>query len=199
MSFFGSRRQVDPAPRPVADTPPRLDLPQPPADVSQPVGFETVLGANSVMEGSLSSAANVRLDGTFTGVLEIGGNVTGKKVQLLRTGRVWGDIHAQALTTEEGAFIDGKITMVGHEYSPAPAGEPEPEPELYLPEAADEVEAEPEPAGEPEPAAEPEVTGSVFGEPSDSAAEADSTELLPAAPEPEPEPPGDEPEHPAES
>lgn len=228
MSFFGTRRQVDPAPRPAADAPPRLDPPQPPADVSQPVGFETVLGANSVMEGSLSSAANVRLDGTFTGVLEIGGNVligetakitadvnarnisiagavrgnvTGKKVQLLRTGRVWGDIHAQALTTEEGAFIDGKITMVGHEYSPVPAGEPEPEPEpeLHLPEAVEDVESEPEPAGDPEPAAEPEASASVFGESDDSAAEADSTELLPAAPESDTESPGDEPELPAGS
>jgi cytoskeletal protein CcmA (bactofilin family) len=101
-----------------------------------------VLGANSVIEGVLRSNANVRLDGTFSGTLEITGNVlvgetarinadinarnisiagavrgniTGKKVQLLRTGRIWGDIRAQALTTEEGAFIDGKIAMIGQE------------------------------------------------------------------------------------
>jgi cytoskeletal protein CcmA (bactofilin family) len=147
MSFFGTRRQADPAPRPSSESAPRLDPPQPPPEVPQPVGFETVLGANSVIEGTLKSGANVRLDGTFTGTLEIGGNVligetakitadvnarnisiagavrgnvTGKKVQLLRTGRVWGDIRAQALTTEEGAFIDGKIAMVGHEAAPAP-------------------------------------------------------------------------------
>lgn len=151
MSFFGTRRQADPAPRPPAEGAPRLDPPQPPPELPQPVGFETVLGANSIIEGTLRSGANVRLDGTFTGTLEIGGNVligetakitadvnarnisiagavrgnvTGKKVQLLRTGRIWGDIHAQALTTEEGAFIDGKIAMVGHEASPAPV-EPE--------------------------------------------------------------------------
>ena len=107
----------------------------------QPVGFETVLGANSTMKGDFKSQANVRLDGTFEGQLEIEGNVlvgetaritadiharnvsiagavrgnvSGNKIQLLRTGRVWGDISAQAITTEEGAFIDGKITMVGH-------------------------------------------------------------------------------------
>jgi cytoskeletal protein CcmA (bactofilin family) len=105
-----------------------------------------VLGSSSVLEGVLKSSANVRLDGTFTGLLEINGNVligetakikadvnarnisiagavrgnvTGKKVQILRTGRVWGDIRAAALTTEEGAFIDGKITMVGHESAAA--------------------------------------------------------------------------------
>jgi cytoskeletal protein CcmA (bactofilin family) len=121
-----------------------------------PVGFDTVLGANSVSEGTLRSNANVRLDGTFSGTLEITGNVlvgetaritadinarnisiagavrgniTGRKVQLLRTGRIWGDIHAQALTTEEGAFIDGKITMTGQEQSNMegqPASEPQP-------------------------------------------------------------------------
>lgn len=143
MSFFGNRRQAEPTPPP---TPQRTDAPQQPAPpVQHPVGFETVLGANCTLEGTLRSAANVRLDGTFTGTLEITGNVlvgetakinadinaknisiagavrgnvTGKKVQLLRTGRIWGDIDAQALTTEEGAFIDGKITMMSHEQTP---------------------------------------------------------------------------------
>src|SRR5579859_3733403 len=107
----------------------------------QPVGFETVLGANSNFKGEFKSQANVRLDGTFEGNLQIDGNVligesaritadihaknvsiagavrgnvSGNKIQLLRTGRVWGDISAAAITTEEGAFIDGKITMIGH-------------------------------------------------------------------------------------
>ncbi|MCA9905083.1 MAG: polymer-forming cytoskeletal protein, partial [Anaerolineae bacterium] len=113
MSFFGSRRQIEtPPPEPRSETPPSAPpIPQ------TPVGFETVLGTNSVMEGVLRSNANVRLDGTFSGTLEITGNVligetarinadvnaknisiagavrgniTGKKVQLLRTGRIWG-------------------------------------------------------------------------------------------------------------
>jgi cytoskeletal protein CcmA (bactofilin family) len=143
MTFFSQRRQTESLddledevlPRPAVQTAP------------QPVGFETVLGANCVMEGILRSRANVRLDGSFSGTLEIEGNVlvgetakiqadinaknvsiagavrgnvTGKRVQLLRTGRIWGDIRATALTTEEGAFIDGKITMIGHEAN-APA------------------------------------------------------------------------------
>lgn len=143
MSFFGNRRQaeVESAPTPQK---PQLVTPQ------QPVGFETVLGANSTLEGHLRSSANVRLDGSFSGTLEIGGNVlvgetakinadinaknisiagavrgniSGKKVQLLRTGRIWGDIRAAALTTEEGAFIDGKINMI------SPLDE-QPEPEI---------------------------------------------------------------------
>src|SRR5215470_16772177 len=146
---------------------------QPPTPVArQPVGFETVLGANSTMKGELKSQANVRLDGTFEGSLQIDGNVlvgetakitadinaknisvagavrgniNGNKIQLLRTGRVWGDILATALTTEEGAFIDGKITMTGH---PA-AGQgfaaslPAPEVSLLHPMAQDTVSGEP--------------------------------------------------------
>ena len=138
MSFFGNRRQAEAAPPP-APQKPQLVTPQ------QPVGFETVLGTNSTLDGHLRSSANVRLDGTFTGTLEIGGNilvgetaqinadinarnisiagavrvnVTGKKVQLLRTARLWGDIRATALTTEEGAFIYVKITMISQPEDP---------------------------------------------------------------------------------
>jgi cytoskeletal protein CcmA (bactofilin family) len=165
MSFFGKSRQSEPLPRIGGDAP-RMDGPAAPIAPPSPVGFETVLGANSVLEGALKSAANVRLDGTFTGTLEITGNVLvgetaritadinaknisiagavrgnvgGKKVQLLRTGRIWGDIRAQALTTEEGAFIDGKITMIGSDpTAPVPSFDnPAPlpdEPDLDQPE-----------------------------------------------------------------
>jgi cytoskeletal protein CcmA (bactofilin family) len=176
MSFFGGRRQSEPEPQPPIERERTQPQPQQQIAPSQPVGFETVLGANCNLEGRLTSTSNVRLDGSFTGTLEISGNilvgetakinadinaknisiagavrgnVTGKKVQLLRTGRVWGDIVATALTTEEGAFIDGKISMVSHEAAspvlpPTPNREPtEPSaPKLdFLPE---EPEAEPE-------------------------------------------------------
>ncbi len=138
----------------------------------QPVGFETVLGANSTLKGEFVSQANVRLDGVFEGTLQIEGNVlvgetarvtadihaknisiagavrgnvSGNKIQLLRTGRVWGDISATAITTEEGAFIDGKITMVGH-----PAGIQGFEPAGSLPApAAPHPMAEDAESGEP--------------------------------------------------
>ncbi|NJL56219.1 polymer-forming cytoskeletal protein [bacterium] len=51
------------------------------------------------------NARNISIAGT------VYGNVSGRKVQLLRTARVMGDISAATLATEEGAFIDGKITM----------------------------------------------------------------------------------------
>jgi cytoskeletal protein CcmA (bactofilin family) len=148
MSFFSGGRRQNPSPARISPPAEPKTSPALPASsthpVRQPVGFETVLGANSTLRGDLKSQANVRLDGTFEGNLEIEGNVlvgetgkvkadinaknvviagavrgnvTGNKVQLLRTSRVWGDINAAAITTEEGAFIDGKITMIRHDAS----------------------------------------------------------------------------------
>ncbi len=100
--------------------------------------FDTALGAGTVFEGTLTSDGNVRLDGQFKGTLNITenvligitaeieadvaannitiagrvrGNVTGTKVHLLATARVWGDIIAEALISEDGAFIEGRISM----------------------------------------------------------------------------------------
>lgn len=108
---------------------------------SAPVGFDTVLSASTTLEGTLQSEGNIRLDGKFSGKLDITGNilvgetaeidadiearnisiagivrgnVIGNKVQLLRTGRIWGDIKSNSLTTEDGAFIEGNIAMNVH-------------------------------------------------------------------------------------
>lgn len=127
---------------------PLVEAPTPPPLASQP-GFDTVFGAGCILEGKLTSKGNIRLDGAFSGQLEISGNiligetaqvkaniqarnisiagrvygnVSGHKVQILRTGYVSGDISATSITAEEGAYIDGKITMIRQE-KPA---EPEP-------------------------------------------------------------------------
>lgn len=179
MSIFSGRKQErenNPEPaQPVQTNPPQSNPPQPVSPARKPVGFETVLGPSSTLRGDLKCQANVRLDGTFEGTLEIGGNVlvgetakitadihaknvaiagavrgnvSGKKVQLLRTGRVWGDITAAAIATEEGAFIDGKITMISHDAArtfdptslPLPDDEVEPEPVAEAePDAAEEA------------------------------------------------------------
>ena len=102
--------------------------------------FDTALGAGSQIEGTFSSDGNVRLDGQFKGTLNIKenvligltaeieadveaknvsiaglvrGNVTGKKVHLLASAQVWGDIFAETLITENGAFIEGRVSMSG--------------------------------------------------------------------------------------
>ena len=195
MSFFGGRRQqgTETASRPEPATP----APAP----RQPVGFETVLGAGTTLKGELRSQGNVRLDGVFEGTMELDGNVlvgetakitadinarnisiagavrgnvTGNKVQILRTGRVWGDISAKAITTEEGAFIDGKITMVSHEaalQSLEPPPLPAPEAEAATP--AEEIA--PEIAGEEAEVVVPEAVAEAVEE----AAEAEAAEFEP--------------------
>ncbi|HLY27312.1 MAG TPA: polymer-forming cytoskeletal protein [Aggregatilineales bacterium] len=139
-----------------------------------PVGYETVVGAHTTLKGEFKAQANVRIDGSFEGGLDIEGNVligetahimadiqgrnisiagavrgnvSGTKVQLMRTGRVWGDISASSLSTEDGAYIDGKVTMVGHPAGLAgfePAGSlPAPEVSLLHPIAEDAESGEP--------------------------------------------------------
>jgi len=179
MSIFGGRRHPSPAEssddfalEPGSSSPAR-----------SPVGFETVLGPSATLRGDLKCQANVRLDGTFEGTLEIDGNVlvgetakitadihaknvsiagavrgdvSGRKVQILRTGRVWGDIAAVSIATEDGAFIDGKITMLRHEAASGfdPAALPLPDDLESLPvEEPSPADSDLEPAEEtgPEP------------------------------------------------
>ncbi len=99
----------------------------------------TVLGSGIVWKGSLSGSGGARIEGTFEGditlrgMLVIGetgrvtcenmranvvivagavqGNITAEKVEIRRTGRVWGDVVTAAFATEEGAFLRGQIRM----------------------------------------------------------------------------------------
>lgn len=180
--FGGRKTQSSPA-SPVSSSPAQSSQQSSVQPTRQQVGIETVLGMNTTLKGELKSKANVRIDGQFEGTLDIEGNIligetarvmadinarnevkvagavrgniNGRKVHLARTGRVWGDINAMSITTEEGAFIDGRISMTGH-----PAGSqgfnalPAPEVSLLHPmadETAEAVEAElvdDEPTGE---------------------------------------------------
>lgn len=103
---------------------------------SQP--SQTIVGAGTEIEGTLTSAGHVRLDGTFEGdvtalgnvvigeagsligdligeTVAIGGvvrgDVTARKVSILRTGRVLGSLRQEALFTEDGGFFQGMVTM----------------------------------------------------------------------------------------
>ncbi|MBI3763502.1 MAG: polymer-forming cytoskeletal protein [Chloroflexi bacterium] len=107
--------------------------------VKAPVGIETVLGANANFSGTLTANAGVRIDGGFDGSIEIDGplvigegarvvaetirakavsiagsvkgNITADKVEILSTGRVYGDLTVAAFMTEEGAVLRGSVTM----------------------------------------------------------------------------------------
>ena len=173
MSFFSSKRKSDQEDE--EDITPSMQIPLPPQLSSPPgqqsIGFETVLGASCMLEGKLTSNGNIRIDGAFTGNLEIignilvgetakvnadvdarnisiagsvRGNVTGKKVQLLHTAKVWGDINSTTLTTEAGAFIDGKISMTGHDVTEQAAEEEKEEVPDDVPETDDAPETDDE-------------------------------------------------------
>ncbi len=200
MSFFGGRRQQEDSESKSA-TPSKPAAPPP----RQPIGFETVLGSSTRISGDFTGSGNARFDGVLEGSLEIDGNILigetakitadiharnisiagavrgnvhGNKVQILRTGRVWGDIHAAAITTEEGAFIDGKISMIGHEATmqrlEAPETPPLPEPAMALeePDFMAEVDAEREREAAAAGATEEEETPTLILGEAEAAAEA---------------------------
>lgn len=99
---------------------------------------ETVLGTDTHFEGQLNCKGNVRVDGTFIGGIMaegqitvgdqatvegdligtkivvsgmVKGNVVARRIEVQRTGRIWGDLVLEQLATEDGAFIQGVITM----------------------------------------------------------------------------------------
>jgi hypothetical protein len=97
------------------------------------------------------NAANVTIAGA------VRGNISGERVQLLRTGRVWGDIQSSSISTEDGAFIRGTITMRGGDIPPifaemaAETGSlPPPAEPLEVTEGFDIEPEDEEPAYEPE-------------------------------------------------
>jgi cytoskeletal protein CcmA (bactofilin family) len=99
---------------------------------------ETVLGFDTHFEGQLNCKGSVRVDGMFIGGIStegritlgdqatvegdligecvtvsgiVRGNVVARRIMVQRTGRIWGDLVLEQLSTEEGAFIQGVITM----------------------------------------------------------------------------------------
>jgi cytoskeletal protein CcmA (bactofilin family) len=102
--------------------------------------IETVIGPNAHFRGDIQSDGGVRIDGIYegnidiTGNLVIGegakliaeisannisisgaikGNISGNRVEILETGRVWGDLTINSLLLNEGAYLRGQTTMHG--------------------------------------------------------------------------------------
>jgi len=99
----------------------------------------SVLGSGIIWRGKLSGQGGVRIEGTFEGEVAIegmvvvgetgkvtcdnvrantvivaggvNGNITAEKLEIRKTGRVWGDVTIAAFSTEEGGFLRGQITM----------------------------------------------------------------------------------------
>jgi cytoskeletal protein CcmA (bactofilin family) len=115
--------------------------------------IETVLGPGVHHGGTLSGAGGVRIEGAFDGeirlkgALVIGegakvtaeiqagvvsvagtvkGNITAGKVEILSSGRVYGDLITASFASEDGAFFRGTVRM--EEEAPEPAVETAGEP-----------------------------------------------------------------------
>lgn len=99
----------------------------------------SVLGAGIIWKGKLAGRGGVRIEGTFEGEIAIegmvvigetgkvtcenvrantvivagglNGGITAEKLEIRKTGRVWGDVTITAFSTEEGGFLRGQITM----------------------------------------------------------------------------------------
>jgi cytoskeletal protein CcmA (bactofilin family) len=80
---------------------------------------------DGTLEGTVRSSSELVVGeaGVVTGEIEVarclvGGQVRGtiratERVVLHATARVWAEIHAPALVMEQGAFLEGKVTMEG--------------------------------------------------------------------------------------
>ncbi len=115
--------------------------PQPTSTATGPTPsarIETVIGPNAHFRGDIISEGGVRIDGIFEGNIEttgnlvigesakvlaeihannisvsgaVKGNIYGNRVEILETGRVWGDLTVNSLLLNEGAYLRGQTTM----------------------------------------------------------------------------------------
>ena len=108
--------------------------------------IDNIIGPKTSFQGHLKAEGNVRVDGYLEGSLETKGNViigdaakvnadiTASNVQvwgavkgninaigrleILPSGRVWGDIKVTSLLIDEGGLFRGKSVMAGEEKEP---------------------------------------------------------------------------------
>lgn len=119
--MFGSNKRSQPAPPTMNGKP------------------ETIIGANTRFQGTLTSDGNIRIDGSVEGDIEVLGNLiigeTGRVIATIKaqnvhvsgavkgeitaveqleispTGKVWGDITTAALHIEPGGLFRGQSAM----------------------------------------------------------------------------------------
>jgi cytoskeletal protein CcmA (bactofilin family) len=129
-----------------------------PAAAAPVSGLETTLGPNTYFRGDIQSDGGVRIQGILEGSIDITGNlvitdgakvvaeirannisisgavkgnVHGNRVEILETGRVWGDLTINSLLLNEGAYFRGQTMMHGDIEPPlieAPKRKPTAEP-----------------------------------------------------------------------
>lgn len=130
MSWLGgkgkSKEPVTPSVRPVS------------GGRSARTAIESTIGPNTHIKGDIQGDGGLRVDGVVEGTIEltgnlvitesakvraeikannvsiagaVQGNVTANRVEVLDTGRVWGDMTIKALLINEGAYLRGQTFM----------------------------------------------------------------------------------------
>ena len=132
----------------------------PSAPAAPAAKIETIVGPNAHFRGDLQADGGVRVEGIFEGNIDITGNlvigegakviagvkannvsisgavkgdVAANRVEILETGRVWGDLTINSLLLNEGAYFRGHTTMHGDVQPPmieSPKGQPEAAPSV---------------------------------------------------------------------
>lgn len=104
-----------------------------------PERVDSVFGSGLTWKGELGGQGGLRIEGAFEGDIavrglivvgeqgrlvcqhlrattvvvagSVRGDITAQRLEISRTGRVWGDVVTESFATEEGAFLRGQITM----------------------------------------------------------------------------------------
>lgn len=105
----------------------------------------SIIGEGTSWKGEISGSGGIRIVGLYEGEIDLDGmiivdlqgrvesdlikadtvivagavrsNIHAKKVEIRSTGRVWGDVTTKKFSTEEGAYLRGKIQMEEEEIS----------------------------------------------------------------------------------
>ncbi|MDX9956093.1 MAG: polymer-forming cytoskeletal protein [Anaerolineae bacterium] len=107
-----------------------------PAAASKPI--ETTIGPNTHFKGDIQGDGSLRVEGVVEGTISttgnlvitesakvlaevkaanvsvagaVKGNIHANRVEVLATGRVWGDLTVKVMLTNEGAYVSGQIIM----------------------------------------------------------------------------------------
>lgn len=114
----------------------------------------SILGEGTSWRGEISGAGGIRIEGLYEGKIDLDGliivdrkgrvesdlikadtvivsgavrsDIQANRVEIRSTGRVWGNVKTVRFSTEEGAYLRGKIQM---EEEPAPSDAPPPQDE----------------------------------------------------------------------
>ena len=117
----------------------------------------SILGEGTSCKGEITGTGGIRIEGLWEGMIDLEGliivdqkgrvesdlikadtvivagavrsNIQANRVEIRTTGRVWGDVKTVKFSTEEGAYLRGKIQMEEEEPAEsAPAGSDEEQP-----------------------------------------------------------------------